>query len=56
MGLPGAGKTYLSKILCNKLNAKWINADITRRKFNDWDFSKDGRETIKKNERTRRKL
>ena len=31
MGLPGAGKTYLSKILCNKLNAKWINADITRR-------------------------
>ncbi len=43
MGLPGAGKTYLSKILCNKLNAKWINADITRRKFNDWDFSKDGR-------------
>ena len=43
MGLPGAGKTYLSKILCNKLNAKWINADITRHKFNDWDFSKDGR-------------
>ena len=43
MGLPGAGKTTLSKYLVEKLNAAWLNADETRKKFNDWDFSEEGR-------------
>ena len=43
MGLPGAGKSYLSKILCKELNAKWLNADFIRKQFNDWDFSDEGR-------------
>jgi len=43
MGLPGAGKTTLSKFLVEKLNAAWLNADEIRKKFNDWDFSEEGR-------------
>ena len=43
MGLPGAGKSYLSKILCKELNAKWLNADKVRTEYNDWDFSAEGR-------------
>ena len=27
MGLPGAGKTYLAKILFPMLDAVWLNAD-----------------------------
>ena len=44
MGLPGAGKTTLSMILKKNLNAKYLNADEVRKKFNDWDFSIPGRE------------
>ena len=43
MGLPGSGKTYLSKKLSEKLNAIWLNADEIRKKLNDWDFSLEGR-------------
>jgi adenylylsulfate kinase len=48
MGLPGAGKTYLTKCIVDQfliLNAPitWINADIVRKKYNDWDFSPAGR-------------
>ena len=43
MGLPGAGKTYLAKILYPMLDAVWINADQIRKKANDWDFSPEGR-------------
>ena len=43
MGLPGSGKTYLSKKLSDKLNAVWLNADEIRKKLNDWDFSLEGR-------------
>ena len=43
MGLPGAGKTTLSKYLAEKLNATQVNADIVRKEANDWDFSLDGR-------------
>lgn len=43
MGLPGAGKTTLAKKLVKKIDAAWINADDVRNKFNDWDFSKQGR-------------
>lgn len=42
IGLPGSGKTTLAKILKEKLDAEWINADKVRKKYNDWDFSKKG--------------
>lgn len=42
MGLPGSGKTTLAKIIANKLNADWFNADKIRGLNNDWDFSKKG--------------
>ena len=48
MGLPGSGKTFLSKELKKQLEAlgkkvTWYNADNVREKFNDWDFSEEGR-------------
>lgn len=43
MGLPGSGKSYISKILSKKLNATWLNADVVRQRENDWDFSLQGR-------------
>jgi len=43
MGLPGAGKTTLAKALQAKLNAAHLNADEVRAKFDDWDFSAEGR-------------
>lgn len=48
MGLPGAGKTYLAQYVLEWLeraNKKciWINADIVRKEYNDWDFSIEGR-------------
>lgn len=48
MGLPGAGKTTLAQYTLERLqNARksvnWLNADIVREKYNDWDFSPAGR-------------
>ena len=43
MGLPGAGKTTLSKYLAKNINAVQVNADEVRKKANDWDFSEEGR-------------
>ncbi|MFA7193528.1 MAG: AAA family ATPase [Candidatus Paceibacterota bacterium] len=43
MGLPGSGKTYFSERLVPKINAVHLNADKVREKFNDWDFSEEGR-------------
>jgi adenylylsulfate kinase len=48
MGLPGSGKTFLAKELKKQLESlgkkvQWLNADIVREKFNDWDFSPEGR-------------
>jgi hypothetical protein len=52
MGLPGSGKTYFAEKLKKYLEdnapvdenlVDWFNADDIRRKFNDWDFSKEGR-------------
>jgi hypothetical protein len=48
MGLPGAGKTYLAQYIVDHLqNEKkkvgWLNADDVRKKYNDWDFSYEGR-------------
>ena len=42
MGLPGSGKTTLASKLTQIMNARWINADEVRKKFNDWDFSRQG--------------
>ena len=43
MGLPGTGKTFLSKELIKLLPIVHLNADEIREHFDDWDFSKDGR-------------
>ena len=43
MGLPGSGKTTLSNKLAPLLKAARVNADEVRKKFNDWDFSLEGR-------------
>ena len=43
MGLPGSGKTTLATKLAQKLKADHFNSDKTREKFNDWDFSEEGR-------------
>jgi adenylylsulfate kinase len=43
-GLPGSGKTTLSSMLKNMLpHCIHLNADEIRSKFNDWDFSEQGR-------------
>ena len=33
IGLSGSGKTTLAKTLNDKLNSKWINGDMVRKKF-----------------------
>lgn len=44
MGLPGAGKTTLSRILAPMLNATWFNADEVRANINrDLGFSPEDR-------------
>ena len=48
MGLPGSGKTFLAEKLQNDLiengfTVEWFNADKVRERFNDWDFSNEGR-------------
>ena len=43
MGLPGSGKSTLAKLLSEKLSAEWLNADDIRKKYNDWDFTYEGR-------------
>ena len=48
MGLPGAGKTTIANELSKKfntlsMNTLFFNADYVRERFNDWDFSIEGR-------------
>jgi hypothetical protein len=48
MGLPGSGKTYLAQYILDHLQdannrVGWLNADDVRKKYNDWDFSTEGR-------------
>jgi len=43
MGLPGAGKTTLVNELKKHLTFDHYNADEIRKKYNDWDFSGEGR-------------
>mgnify|MGYP000358875345 FL=1 len=42
-GLPGSGKTTLARPLANLLGAVWINADVVRTSYDDWDFTPEGR-------------
>lgn len=48
MGLPGSGKTTLAKELIqyfrdHSIDPEWLNADVVRTRFNDWDFTESGR-------------
>lgn len=45
MGLPGSGKSTLAAALSEELfpDCLWLNADIIRKEYNDWDFSEEGR-------------
>lgn len=43
MGLPGSGKSTLARPLAELLGGVWVNADIIRTSYNDWDFSTEGR-------------
>lgn len=43
MGLPGAGKTHLANKLVPILDAIHLNADEVRARYDDWDFSNEGR-------------
>jgi adenylylsulfate kinase len=43
MGLPGSGKTTLAQALQTRVNCAWFNADEIRARYNDWDFSAEGR-------------
>jgi hypothetical protein len=48
MGLPGSGKTIFADQLIENLSVKgssttWLNADQVRKRFDDWDFSHQGR-------------
>jgi hypothetical protein len=48
MGLPGAGKTTLAQRLVTEIQqagktVDWFNADNVRKRYNDWDFSHEGR-------------
>lgn len=48
MGLPGSGKTTLAVELVKLIESRgltvtWFNADDVRKRYDDWDFSVDGR-------------
>lgn len=42
-GLPGSGKTTLAKPFTDLIGGIHINADAVRDRYNDWDFSPEGR-------------
>ena len=42
-GLPGSGKTTLAKPFAELIGGVHINADAVRKKYDDWDFSIEGR-------------
>ena len=42
-GLPGSGKTTLAKPFAELIGGVHINADVVRERYDDWDFSTEGR-------------
>ena len=42
-GLPGSGKTTLAKPFAELIGGIHINADVVRKKYDDWDFTPEGR-------------
>ena len=42
-GLPGSGKTTLAKPFAELVGGVHINADEVRTKYDDWDFTPEGR-------------
>lgn len=42
-GLPGSGKTTLAKPFADLIGGVHINADAVRGKYDDWDFTPEGR-------------
>jgi len=42
-GLPGSGKTTLAKPFAKLIGGIHINADEVRTRYNDWDFTQEGR-------------
>ena len=42
-GLPGSGKSTLAEPFAKLINGVWINADQVRERYNDWDFTQEGR-------------
>jgi adenylylsulfate kinase len=42
-GLPGSGKSTLAEPLAKLLGAVWLNADQVRERYDDWDFTPEGR-------------
>ena len=43
MGLPGSGKSTLAKPFAELIGGVWVNADQVRERYNDWDFTTEGR-------------
>lgn len=48
MGLPGSGKTTFAQKIVEEFEKReialtWFNADEVRKRFDDWDFSEEGR-------------
>jgi adenylylsulfate kinase len=43
MGLPGSGKSTLAKPFAELIGGVWVNADQIRERYDDWDFSPEGR-------------
>lgn len=42
-GLPGSGKSTLAEPFADLIGGVWINADQVRTRYDDWDFSPEGR-------------
>lgn len=42
-GLPGSGKTTLAKPFADLIGGVHINADAIRERYDDWDFTPEGR-------------
>ena len=43
MGLPGSGKSTLAKPFAELIGGVWVNADQIRERYDDWNFSPEGR-------------